>query len=100
MDQRGDHNKINFDYFQIKKWILQTVRAEKIDKKIGVICLVSMFPTWVMVCKLSKKVHFLQFCADLSEKSKSVEAIYIYASESSHYTLSENAMFSSGLSHR
>ena len=99
MDQRGDHNKINFDYFQIKKWILQTVRAEKIDKKIGVICLVSMFPTWVMVCKLSKKVHFLQFCADLSKKSKSVEAVHIYASENSHYTLSENAMICRGMSH-
>ena len=55
--------------------MLQTVRAEKVDEKIGVIGLVSMFPTWVMVCKLSKKVHFWQFCADLSKKSKSVEAI-------------------------
>ena len=97
--KRGDHIKINFDYFQIKKWMLQTVRAEKLDKKIVVIGLISMFPTWVMVCKLSKKVHFLQFCADLSEKSKSVEAIYIYASESSHYTLSENAVIYRSLSH-
>ena len=62
-DQRGDHIKINFDYFQIKN---VTVRAEKVDEKIGVICRVSMFPTWVMVGKLSKKVHILQFCADLS----------------------------------
>ena len=84
MDQRGDQIKINFDYLQIKKWMLQTVRVEKVDEKIGVICLVSMFPSWVMVCKLSKKVQFLQFCADLSKKSKSVEAIYIYASESFH----------------
>ena len=45
-----------------------------------------------MVCKLSRKGHFLQFCADLSKKSKSVKAIYIYASESSHYTLPENGM--------
>ena len=58
-------------------------------KKNGVICLVSMFLSWVMVCKLSKKVHFLQFCANLSKKYKSAEAIYIYASESSHYTLWE-----------
>ena len=77
-----------------------TVRAEKVDEKIGVICLVSMLPTWVMVCKLSKKVHILQFCADLSKKSKSVEAIYIYASESSHYILSQNATIYKGLSHR
>ena len=61
MDQRGDHMKMNFEYFQIQKWILQTVRSEKVDEKNGVICLVSMFPSWVMVCKLSKKVHFYNF---------------------------------------
>ena len=27
--------------------------------------------------KLSKKVHFLQFCADLCKKIKSIKAIYI-----------------------
>ena len=91
---------MNFDYFQIKKWLLQTVRAEKVDEKNGVICLVSMFPSWVMFFKLSKKVHFLQFCADLSKKAIFIEANYIYASESSHYTLSENAMVYRGLSHR
>ena len=26
---------MNFDYFQIQKWILQTVRVEKIDEKMG-----------------------------------------------------------------
>ena len=25
--------KMNFDYFQIQKWMLQTVRAEKVDEK-------------------------------------------------------------------
>ena len=43
-----------------------------------------------MVLKLPKKVHFLQFCADLSKKSKFIKAIYLYASESSRYELSEN----------
>ena len=82
--------KINFDYFQVQKWTLQTIRAEKVDeKKSRVICLVSIFPFWVMIFKLFKKEHFLQFCADISKKSKSVKAIYIYAPpESSHYTLS------------
>ena len=54
-----------------------TNRSEKIDEK-----------KWdhlssfhVPFLKLSKKVHFLQFCADLSKKSKSVKAIYIYAYE-------------------
>ena len=36
-------------------------------KKNGIICLVSMFPSWVMVFKLPKKVRFLQFCADLNK---------------------------------
>ena len=80
--------------------MLQTVRTEKVDDKYGVICLVSMLPSWVMVYKLYKKVHFLQFCADLSKKFRSVEAIYIYASESSHCPLSECAMVCRGLSHR
>ena len=55
---------------------------------------------WVIVLKLSKKVHFLQFCADLSQKPKSVKAIYIYGSENFHYSLSENDMVYKGLNHR
>ena len=35
MDQRGGHMKINFGYFQIQKWMLQTVGAEKVDEKMG-----------------------------------------------------------------
>ena len=27
MDQRRDHMKMNFDYFQIQKWMLQTVKV-------------------------------------------------------------------------
>ena len=38
---------MNFEYFQIQKWMLQTVRLEKVDEKNGVICLVFMFPSWV-----------------------------------------------------
>ena len=84
--------KTNFEYFQIRKWILQTVRSEKVDRKNGVICLVPTFLSWVMVLKLSKKVHFLQFCANLSKKSKSVKDIYIYACERSCHALSENGI--------
>ena len=35
--------------------MLQTVRAEKVDEKNGVICLASIFSSRVMVIKLSKK---------------------------------------------
>ena len=81
---------MNFEYFQ--EWILQRVRSEKVDGKNGVICLVFMLPSWGMVLKLSKKVHFFAICADLSKKSKSMKAIYIYASERSHYAPSEKGI--------
>ena len=29
----GDHMKMNFEHFQIQKWMLQTVRVEKVDEK-------------------------------------------------------------------
>ena len=75
----GDHMKTNFDIFQIQKRISQTVRSQKVDEKKGVICQVFFFSSWVMVLKLTKIVHFLQICADLSKKSKSIAAfIYIY----------------------
>ena len=48
MDQRGDHMKINFDYFQIPK-MLQAVRAEKVDETNELISLVFMFPSCVKV---------------------------------------------------
>ena len=85
--------KINFDIFQKQKWILQTVRPKKVDENNGVICLVSFFPSWVMVFKLPKIVYFLQICADLSKKSKSIKEIYIYPSERPHHALSKNSMF-------
>ena len=45
-----------------------------------------------MVFKLSKIVSFLQFFADISKKSETVIAIYVYASESSHFALLENGV--------
>ena len=79
----GDPMKINFDNFQMKKWVSETVRAQKADEKNGVICLVFMSTFWVMLLKLSKIVSFLHFFVDFSNKSKTVIAVYVYAFESS-----------------
>ena len=49
-----------------------------------------MFPSRVMVLKLSKKVDFLKFYADLS---KSIEEIYIYASKRSRNALRKMVLF-------
>ena len=81
---------MNFDYFQIQKWMFQTVPAEIIDEKNGVICLSFKFRSCVMDIKLSKKMYSVQFTAEFSKKPESVKAIYINVSESYYYTLSEN----------
>ena len=78
------------------KWVLSIFSfRNEYYKQIGksrwkneVICLVpcSLPELWSLNCL---KTAFLQFCADLSEKSELIKAIYIYASESSCYALSE-----------
>ena len=85
--------KMNFKYFKIQKWMLQAGRAEKVEEKNGVICVVLMFPSWVMILKLAKKVFFFNFVLTSAKKSKHVKTIYIYASERSRYALSENVIF-------
>ena len=56
--------KMNFDNVQIQKSISQTVKARKVGEKKGVRCLVSFFPSGVLVLKLQKIVSFLQFFAN------------------------------------
>ena len=79
------------------EFLISESQSEERRWKNGVICLASMFHSWIMVLKLLKKMHFLLFYADLSKKYKPARAIYIYASESSYYTLSENFMAHRGL---
>ena len=84
--------KMSFNNFQIQQLISQIARAQKVDEKSGVICLVFFFPSWVMVLKLPKIVSLLQFFANASKKSKVVIAIYVYASERSRFVLLENGI--------
>ena len=93
MDQRVPHENEFWIFSNSEnEYCNIRVRSEKEDEKNGVICLASMFFSWVMVLKLSKKVHFLQFCADLSKKSRSIKAIYIYVSGRSRYAIWENGI--------
>ena len=43
-----------------------------------------------MILRLPKKVHFLQFCADLSKES--IKTIYLDVSERSYCALSGNGI--------
>ena len=45
MDQKRDPMKMNFDYFQMQKSIPQSVRAQKVDEKMG---LLFEFPSLVL----------------------------------------------------
>ena len=88
--KRGTPMKMNFVNFQIPKWISQANRAQKVDGKNGLICLVSWLDygpqLWSLKCR--KKCIFC----------KSIKAIYLYPSERPHHALSENSMFYRGLS--
>ena len=69
------------------------IGAEKVDEKIGsFVSFPCFFPElWLLNCP---KMTFL------NKKSKSVKAMYRYACESSHYTLSDNGMVYRGMRHR
>ena len=66
---------MNFEYFQIQKWMFQTVRLEKVDGQIGVICIVSI-------------VSF--FCNFVLTSARNLSLLKQYEFERSRYTLSEN----------
>ena len=88
----GTHMKINFEYFQTQKWMLQTVRTEAVDEKNRVICLVSMFPSWIMVFNCLKKFIF---CNSTPTSAKNLNLLkqFTYASERSRYALCKMVLF-------
>ena len=79
--------------------MLQTVRAEKVDEEMGsVVWFISFLPElWSLNCP--KKYIFCNYLLNSAREYKSVKAIYIYESEISYHSLSENDMVYIGLSH-
>ena len=73
----GGSHENEFWLFSNTKINSQTIRVEKVNKKNEAIFVALLFRSWVMTFKLFRKVHILQFCADLSKKPKSVKTIYI-----------------------
>ena len=61
--QKGDPMELNFEGLEMQKWNIPTDRAQRVDEKNGVICLVIMYTPDVMVIKMSKMAHFLYFLA-------------------------------------
>ena len=75
--RKGRPNKNRFWLFSNRKMNV-TVRAEKVDGKNRVICLVSMFSSWVMVLKLCKKVYFFPNFVRTSAKNLSLWNEFTY----------------------
>ena len=82
MDQRGDHMKMNFKF---RNECYKQVSVKKQMKKLGPF--LQFLCSLPELCSLNYQKSFWQFCAELSKKSKSIKAIYIYGSESSRNAL-------------
>ena len=82
--------KLNIFKFGIECY--KQVEQKKKMKKNGVICVVFMFPSSIMILKLLKKAHLFNFVLTWANKFKYAKASYIYGSETSRYTLSENVI--------
>ena len=78
-----DQNRLKGGSHEMEFWLFSNTKWRRRN---GFIYLVSMFPSRFIVLKLSEKVRFWQFCADLNKKTNYVQVIFIYASESSRYT--------------
>ena len=52
---------MNFDYFQIQKWMLQTVRVEKVDEKMGSFVYFTCFLLELCSATCPKKGNFYTF---------------------------------------
>ena len=71
------------------KWNIPTDRAQRVDEKNGVICLVTMHTSGVMVIKIAKMADFLySLLAPAKNQSQFGQNIY----KRSYLALSENAM--------
>ena len=86
--------KVNFDIFQIKKWISQTELKKQMKNR--VICLLTFFPSWVMFLKFLKLVQFFEIYANLSNKPQFIKTIYLYPSQRPYPALSENSIYYRG----
>ena len=57
--QRGDLKELHFEGLAMQKWNIPTDRAQRVDEKNGVICLVILLTPGFMVIKMPKMAHFL-----------------------------------------
>ena len=78
----ADQNLLELEFFEMQKWNLSTYRAQRVDEKNDIICLV-MFTSKVLVIRMSKMAHLMYFLLN-TEKADPVWAGYLNASERSY----------------
>ena len=59
--QKEDPIKLIFEGLEMRKWNRSMDRAQRLDEKDGVICLIFIFTFGVTVNAMPKMVHFLHF---------------------------------------
>ena len=89
--QRGDSMELNYEGLEMQKWNILSDRAENLDEKNEVICLVIMVTLGVMVIKMSKYLNFCIFCW-WQQNPVIIWKKYLRASERSNLAFSENVM--------
>ena len=67
---------LKFKVFEMQKWNISTYRAQRVDEKNDVICLV-MFTSKVMVIRMSKMAHLMYFLLNTEKKTYPVWARYL-----------------------
>ena len=76
--------------FKFRNECYKQVSGKKVDEKLG--SFLQFLCSLPELCSLNYQKSFLQFCAEHNKKSKSIKAIYVYASEGSRNALSENCI--------
>ena len=93
--QRGTSMELNFEGFEMQKWNIPADRAQRVDEKNGIMCLVIMFTPSSIVIKMSKMAHFLYFLliALKNQSQSGILRIIGFWATMSKISSHENTMF-------
>ena len=74
--------EFNFEGLEMQKWNISMERAQRVDEKNGIICVVTLFTPGVMVIKMSKiSIFFCIFCWWQQRISHSLDKIFKHVSK-------------------
>ena len=70
--KKEDSMELSFEGLETQKWNIPAGRAQRLDEKNGVICLVILFTPRAIIIKMTQIGLFFVFSADESKKSVTV----------------------------